>query len=117
MGVEMTEYYEFEHKVLELIQKELRVISFSFDKDTTEAKQTQRAEDGHLYEVVVTKFVTDEYIVLNFTNDFHYKFDLNMIVDAYNQKQTPSEFVNRLTIDVCEDFIRNYIKKDLSIII
>ena len=35
----MTGYYEFEHKVLELIQEELRVISFSFDKDTTEAMQ------------------------------------------------------------------------------
>ena len=109
----MTEYYEFEHKVLELIQRELRVESFSFNKDITDAKQTKRAEDGHLYDVVVARFVNDEHIILNFTNDFHYKFDLNRIIDAYNQKQTPSEFVNRLTTDVCEDFIRNYIKKDL----
>lgn len=107
----MTGYYEFEHKILELIQEELRVISFSFDKDTTEAMQTKRGADGHLHNVVVARFVNGEYIVLNFTNDFHYKFDINMIVDAYNQKQTPSEFVNRLTIDVCEDFIKNYIRR------
>ena len=107
----MTGFYEFEHKVLELIQKELRVISFTFDKDITEAMQTRRGAGGHLYNDVVARFVNGEYIVLNFSNDFHYKINVNMIVDAFNQQQSPSEFVNRLTIDVCEDFIRNHIRR------
>lgn len=58
--------------------------------------RTTRDDAGNLCDVTVGRFVVDNYIRINFVNDFHVGFSRDTLIRAYNEKCEIEDVVKRL---------------------
>lgn len=92
--------FEYECKVLEKLNKLLRIESIGSMTETYDVTKMVRNEQGILENKIVSRYVPADIIRLNFANDFHYEFNRKILKEAYGQGYS-------------EDFISHQIKEDI----
>lgn len=105
------DYYAYEYSVLQQLNDRLKIESITIDSDTYEATKTIRNHYGKLENVVVSKINIGRTIQLNFSLDFHYKFDSTILKDAYKQKYDSGLIVDWIIRDIKSVFVNKFLVK------
>lgn len=92
------------------LQEIFAIESVNINKDVRDVKRTTRDDTGNLYDVTVGRFVVDNYIQINFVNDFHVGFSRDTLIKAYNEKCEVEDVVRRLRKYIENEWLRRIYK-------
>lgn len=103
------DYYAYEYSVLMGLNDQLKIESINMNSDTYDMTKTIRNKYGQLENIVISRINIGRTIILNFTKDFHFSFDTNLLRKAYEQKYDAEILICQIVNDIKNTFLKEYI--------
>lgn len=94
--MKIIDYYAFEYSILMRLQEIFELEDVDIQQDIAYAKRPTRDEFGNLHDTTIARIVRDNFIRLNFQNDFRVEFSRNSLIQAYKEKCGVEDVVKRL---------------------
>lgn len=80
-------------------------------QDIVYTKRPTTDEFGNLHNTTITRVVRDNFIRLNFQNDFHVEFSRDSLIQAYEEKCEVEDVVRRLRKYIESEWLKRiYVK-------
>ena len=96
--------------MLSRLQEIFAIKDVIINEDVCNARRTTRDDAGNLCDVTVGRFVVDNYIQINFVNDFHVVFLRNTLIKVYNEKCGVGDVVRILRKYIENEYLRSIYK-------
>lgn len=81
-------------------------------QDIAYAKRPTRDEFGNLRDTTIARVVRDNFIRLNFQNDFHVEFSRDSLIQAYNEKCGAEDVARRLRKYIESQWLKRIYKEN-----
>lgn len=104
-------YYEYEYKVLEKLNELLKIESINITSEMHDAIKMVRNEHGILENKIVSRYISDDIIRLDFVNDFHYEFNRKILKEAYGQGYSEDFISRQIKEDIRSEYVNAFVEK------
>lgn len=94
--MKIIDYYAFEYSILMRLQEIFALEDVDIQQDIIYAKRPTRDELGNLHDTIIARVVRDNFIRLNFQNDFCVEFSRDSLIQAYKEKCGVEDVARRL---------------------
>lgn len=96
----MENYYDYENDILNRLSK-------TFKFDSISVNQDNYTYDYYNNQPITLSKYDDKYLILNFRSiNWHYSFNRNIILDAFNDNVSVHKIVNEIVADIEYDWMK-----------